>query len=55
MMMNSLKSSFSDGHVFGTTRKLRWMRGAIVHVERQYNAPSPTLTPFTQPQTPYRP
>jgi len=22
-----------DGHVFGTTRKSRWMRGAIVHVE----------------------
>ncbi|KAF8997404.1 hypothetical protein BDQ17DRAFT_857894 [Cyathus striatus] len=22
-----------DGHVFGTTRKTRWMRGAIVHVE----------------------
>lgn len=25
-----------DGHVFGTTRKSRWMKGAIVHVERQY-------------------
>lgn len=24
-----------DGHVFGTTRKSRWMRGAIVHVERK--------------------
>ena len=26
-----------DGHVFGTTRKSRWMRGAIVHVERKFS------------------
>jgi hypothetical protein len=25
-----------DGHVFGTTRRSRWMKGAIVHVEREY-------------------
>ena len=48
-MMTTLKSSFSDGHVFGTTRKSRWMRGAIVHVERQYNVLSPTLTSISIP------
>jgi hypothetical protein len=26
-----------DGHVFGTTRKSRWMRGSIVHVEREFS------------------
>ena len=44
MMMNVLlTSSSSDGHVFGTTRKARWMRGAIVHVERQYHQLYPIL------------
>ena len=48
--MNSLlKSSSSDGHVFGTTRKSRWMRGAIVHVERQYHRLSPILTVDSMP------
>jgi hypothetical protein len=38
---------FSDGHVFGTTRKSRWMRGAIVHVERMFHQSSVCCLPLT--------